>query len=84
MSFYQQYSVFLAQLNNETGAYPSDFRMTWRTNFERLKKLVLVGGPSDEVISPWQSAQFGFYDDKESVVPMKSQEVREPFAVGLE
>lgn len=27
----------------------------WRENFLRIKKLVLIGGPDDGVITPWQS-----------------------------
>lgn len=27
----------------------------WRQNFLRIKKLVLIGGPDDDVITPWQS-----------------------------
>lgn len=27
----------------------------WRGNFLRIKKLVLIGGPDDGVITPWQS-----------------------------
>ena len=27
-----------------------------RENFLRLKQLILVGGPGDEIITPWQSA----------------------------
>ena len=28
-----------------------------------FQKLVLVGGPNDETISPWQSTQFGFFKE---------------------
>ena len=27
-----------------------------KENFLRLKQLILVGGPGDEIITPWQSA----------------------------
>ena len=27
----------------------------WKKNFLKIKKLVLVGGPDDGVITPWQS-----------------------------
>lgn len=27
----------------------------WKKNFLKIKKLVLIGGPDDGVITPWQS-----------------------------
>ena len=33
-----------------------------KKNFLRIKQLVLIGGPDDGVIMPWQSSIFGFYD----------------------
>ena len=81
----------------------------WKQNFLRIKKLVLIGGPDDGVITPWQSrlissvshvllncgesvavtcllcllsySQFGFYDDNETVVEMKNQDVSGLFTV---
>lgn len=29
--------------------------VVWRENFLRIKRLVLIGGPDDGVITPWQS-----------------------------
>lgn len=29
--------------------------LDYKTNFLRIKKLVLIGGPDDGVITPWQS-----------------------------
>ncbi|KAG7261892.1 hypothetical protein CRUP_006308 [Coryphaenoides rupestris] len=46
----------------------------WKSNFLKIKKLVLVGGPDDGVITPWQSSQFGFYDNNETVVEIQHQE----------
>ncbi|KAF3839507.1 hypothetical protein F7725_018224, partial [Dissostichus mawsoni] len=48
----------------------------WRENFLRIKKLVLIGGPDDGVITPWQSSHFGFYDSNETIVEMRNQEKR--------
>uniref|UniRef100_A0A3B3DT54 palmitoyl-CoA hydrolase n=1 Tax=Oryzias melastigma TaxID=30732 RepID=A0A3B3DT54_ORYME len=31
------------------------FFAEWKKNFLRIKKLVLIGGPGDDVITPWQS-----------------------------
>ncbi|XP_064650388.1 lysosomal thioesterase PPT2-A-like isoform X2 [Lineus longissimus] len=68
---YKKYSVFLAVLNNQTHNPQSH---EYKKNFLRLKKMVLIGGPDDGVITPWQSSQFGFYDQNESVLPYKKTE----------
>ncbi|ESO95203.1 hypothetical protein LOTGIDRAFT_205430 [Lottia gigantea] len=39
----------------------------------KLKKLVLIGGPNDGVITPWQSSQFGFYNKNGTVVEMRKE-----------
>ncbi|KAL7858680.1 hypothetical protein AOLI_G00187820 [Acnodon oligacanthus] len=69
---YVNSSDYLALLNNER---PNPNSTEWKQNFLRIKKLVLIGGPDDGVITPWQSSQFGFYDDNETVVEMKNQDV---------
>ncbi|XP_051526797.1 lysosomal thioesterase PPT2-A-like isoform X3 [Myxocyprinus asiaticus] len=65
-------SDYMALLNSER-ANPNT--TVWKENFLRIKKLVLIGGPDDGVITPWQSSQFGFYDDNETVVELKNQKV---------
>uniref|UniRef100_A0AAZ3QGS2 palmitoyl-CoA hydrolase n=1 Tax=Oncorhynchus tshawytscha TaxID=74940 RepID=A0AAZ3QGS2_ONCTS len=52
-------------------------------NFLRINKLVLIGGPDDGVITPWESSQFGFYDFNETIVEMRNQEwyVRDSFGL---
>eukprot|EP00064_Thunnus_orientalis_P008449 superscaffoldBa00001002_g8472 len=47
----------------------------WKKNFLKIQKLVLIGGPDDGVITPWQSSQFGFYDNNETVVEMQHQDL---------
>ncbi|CAJ1062838.1 lysosomal thioesterase PPT2-like isoform X3 [Xyrichtys novacula] len=69
-SSYLKHSTFLAPIN---GDRPDPNMKVWRENFLRIKKLVLIGGPDDGVITPWQSSLFGFYDEKENVVEMKDQ-----------
>ncbi|XP_026884335.2 lysosomal thioesterase PPT2 isoform X1 [Electrophorus electricus] len=69
---YVNSSDYLALLNNER---PHPNSTVWKENFLRIKKLVLIGGPDDGVIMPWQSSHFGFYDDNETVVEMKYQDV---------
>ncbi|KAK2909885.1 lysosomal thioesterase PPT2-like [Channa argus] len=56
---------------------------SWRDNFLRLKKLVLIGGPDDGVITPWQSSLFGFFDCNENVVEMRNQEFYKNDTFGL-
>ncbi|XP_029959489.1 lysosomal thioesterase PPT2-like [Salarias fasciatus] len=63
------------QLHNQSAA--------WRENFLRIRKLVLIGGPDDDVITPWQSSVFGFYDSREQVADMRDQEFYRTDAFGL-
>ncbi|XP_046874803.1 lysosomal thioesterase PPT2 [Hypomesus transpacificus] len=69
---YVNTSEYLAPLNGDRAHSNST---AWRKNFLQIKKLVLIGGPDDGVITPWQSSQFGFYDENETVVEMKNQDV---------
>lgn len=62
--------ILLAILNNQTDTGQS---FEFRQNFLRLKNLILIGGPDDGVITPWQSSQFGFYSDNETALPMEEQ-----------
>ena len=75
IELYEQYSEFLAQLNNESKLESFQYPQSWKANFERLENLVLIGGPDDGVITPWQSAHFECYDCNETVVPLKYSKV---------
>ncbi|KAK1895333.1 Lysosomal thioesterase PPT2 [Dissostichus eleginoides] len=75
-SRYLQSNSFLALLNG-------DRPHAWRENFLRIKKLVLIGGPDDGVITPWQSSHFGFYDSNETIVEMRNQEFYRNDTFGL-
>ncbi|XP_048777142.1 lysosomal thioesterase PPT2-A-like [Ostrea edulis] len=80
LSLYRNFSNFLAPLNNDSiSANITEYKQ----NFLRLKKMVLIGGPDDGVISPWQSSQFGFYDDKEVVQGMAKQRFYREDSFGL-
>ena len=49
---YIKYSVFLPLVNNEIQSSNStDFK----SSLTRLDRMVLIGGPNDGVITPWQS-----------------------------
>ncbi|XP_075995773.1 lysosomal thioesterase PPT2 [Genypterus blacodes] len=69
---YVNSSDYLALLNSER---PNPNSTEWKKNFLKIKKLVLIGGPDDGVITPWQSSQFGFYDDNETVIEMQRQDI---------
>ncbi|XP_076832617.1 lysosomal thioesterase PPT2-A-like [Brachyhypopomus gauderio] len=77
---YLKNSNFLAILNGEQ-KHPN--LTEWRKNFLRIKKLVMIGGPDDGVITPWQSSLFGFYDSNETVVEMRKQEWYQSDVFGL-
>lgn len=51
-NLYYEYSSFLPYINNEI---KSDNSTRFRGNLLRVKKMILIGGPNDGVITPWQS-----------------------------
>ncbi|CAK1603501.1 unnamed protein product [Parnassius mnemosyne] len=77
---YETYSVFLPYLNNHI---MSDKSADFKANILKLKRLVLIGGPDDQVITPWQSRYFGYYSVNETVVEMKSQDIYLEDTIGL-
>ncbi|GFS09127.1 lysosomal thioesterase PPT2 [Elysia marginata] len=81
-SLYRNYSTYLGLLNNET-FFVNPQSKEFRQNFLRLKNMVLVGGPDDGVITPWQSSHFGVYDANETVQPMEKQKWYQNDAFGL-
>ncbi|XP_068239467.1 lysosomal thioesterase PPT2-A [Palaemon carinicauda] len=67
---YYKYSNYLPYLNNEVdGSYKKDYRK----NFLKLEHLILIGGPDDGVITPWQSSHFAYFDENENVTEMRDQ-----------
>lgn len=77
---YVKHSNFLALINGDRNHQDMN---VWRENFLRLKKLVLIGGPDDGVITPWQSSHFGFYSNDETIVEMRNQEFYHRDVFGL-
>ncbi|XP_063720986.1 lysosomal thioesterase PPT2-A-like isoform X2 [Symsagittifera roscoffensis] len=67
---YLKYNYYLPPLNNEL---PHASAQRYKENFLKLKKLVLVGGPDDGTIIPWQSAHYTFYDKNLTVLPYYNQ-----------
>ena len=77
---YLNSSEFMPYINNEVLTHSSS---RYKKNFESLEKMVLLGGPNDGVIMPWQSSQYGFYDKDFKVVPMEDQTVYKDNLFGL-
>ena len=48
LDLYEKENIFLPVLNSPTNS-------SHKSNFVKLEKLVLIGGPDDGVITPWQS-----------------------------
>ncbi|KAM4641992.1 lysosomal thioesterase PPT2 [Discoglossus pictus] len=77
---YVNSSTYLAPLNSDR---PVPNATDWKKNFLRLRKMVLIGGPDDGVITPWESSHFGFYDENETILEMKQQMVYQDDCFGL-
>ena len=54
---YLQESIYLPYINNEI---EHDNSQRYKANFVNLSRVILVGGPDDGVIQPWQSAQYRY------------------------
>ncbi|KDR22190.1 lysosomal thioesterase PPT2 homolog [Zootermopsis nevadensis] len=67
---YRNYSRFLPYINNEVLSSQSN---TYKYGITKLRKLILIGGPDDGVITPWQSSHFGYFDDNEEVVELRGR-----------
>lgn len=49
---YYNFSSFLPYINNEIKSYNST---RFRENLLKVEQMILIGGPDDGVITPWQS-----------------------------
>ena len=80
---YQLYLTtdFFPKLNNEVGNKKEKRKQ--KNNFERLRKLVLIGGPDEETIVPWQSEMFGFISADQNIIPMKKTKFYKKNLFGL-
>ncbi|KAJ9598488.1 hypothetical protein L9F63_010841, partial [Diploptera punctata] len=79
-NLYQEYSVFLPYINNVISSPNSN---SYKSGFTKLQKLVLIGGPDDGVITPWQSSHFAYYDKNETVVEMRQRTIYTEDTFGL-
>lgn len=77
---FYNYSRFLPYVNNELLSSRSK---VYKHGIVKLERLILIGGPDDGVITPWQSSHFGYYNDNEEVVDMRQREVYQEDLFGL-
>lgn len=82
MDKYREFNEFLPFLNNGTAARGQG--QNYKENFLNVKQLVLIGGPNDGVITPWQSSHFAFYDENEHVNTMQQQDYYVKDSFGLQ
>ncbi|XP_017788933.1 PREDICTED: lysosomal thioesterase PPT2 homolog [Habropoda laboriosa] len=78
---YYKYSKFLPYVNNEKNSTSRTMPMS--EGLTKLKRMVLIGGPDDNVITPWQSSHFGYYDVNETVIDMRDRSVYKDDLIGL-
>lgn len=45
--------------------------------------MILIGGPNDSVITPWQSSHFGYFNADNDVIPMHDRDVYKNDTIGL-
>lgn len=70
-SLYYKYSAFLPMMNNETCSLNDDFK----SGITKLERMVLIGGPDDGIIAPWQSRSVMY-----SIMRTNSMEGKSPKA----
>jgi len=74
---YEKYASYLPVVANDPQAreYNETEATTRKKRFIQLSNLVLVGGPGDTVITPWQSSHYDFYDPMYNIIPMRKQKM---------
>ncbi|XP_070517053.1 lysosomal thioesterase PPT2 homolog isoform X2 [Cardiocondyla obscurior] len=77
---YYNYSKFLPYVNNEVGI---SNKTVLKAGLIKLKHMILIGGPDDGVITPWQSSHFGYYDNNNTVIDMRNRPIYKDDAIGL-
>ncbi|KAJ8687302.1 hypothetical protein QAD02_023096 [Eretmocerus hayati] len=77
---YYKYSRFLPFVNNEEITPNTTI---FKAGLTKLNKMVLIGGPDDGVITPWQSSHFGYYNKNETVVEMRDRVEYKNDLIGL-
>ena len=77
---YFKYNKFLPYVNNELISTNST---AFKSALTKLNQMVLIGGPDDDVITPWQSSQFGYFDGNKTVLEMRDRDIYRQDAIGL-
>ena len=77
---YLQQSEILPYINNEV-EHPCVER--YKQNFLSVEKMVMIGSPADGVITPWESTQFGFYNEQVDIVGMRKHSLYKNDSFGL-
>ncbi|KRT83616.1 hydrolase [Oryctes borbonicus] len=77
---FYKYSQFLPYINN---ALLSNRSEEFKEGLANLNKLVLIGGPDDNVITPWESSQFGYYNENVTVINMRDRDIYTNDLIGL-
>jgi len=77
---YIQYSQYLPYVNNELSSNGSQ---QFKDALTKLKTMVLIGGPDDNVITPWQSSQFGYFDSNGTVMNLMERDIFKDDKIGL-
>lgn len=67
-------------MNNEINDFNnSDYKI----GLTKLKRMILIGGPNDGVITPWESSHFGYYDNNNTVIDMRDRDIYKFDRIGL-
>ncbi|CAD5118675.1 DgyrCDS7360 [Dimorphilus gyrociliatus] len=77
---YLKYNTFLPKMDNSVITEQS---AKYKRNLLQLNNFILIGGPDDGVITPWQSSQFSIFDENEQVVNYKDRHLYKTDAIGL-
>ncbi|XP_065090809.1 lysosomal thioesterase PPT2 homolog [Ochlerotatus camptorhynchus] len=77
---FEQFSIFLPYINNDL---PSTNSTLFRDSMLQLDQLILIGGPDDGVITPWESSHFGYYNGTDDVIPCKQRKIYLEDRIGL-
>ncbi|XP_054741467.1 lysosomal thioesterase PPT2 homolog [Anastrepha obliqua] len=77
---YFKFSKFLPIINNE---FPTLNSSQYKSALLRLNKMILVGGPNDGVITPWESSHFGFFNQTFNTIPLHKRKIYTADTIGL-
>ncbi|XP_055595940.1 lysosomal thioesterase PPT2 homolog [Uranotaenia lowii] len=77
---YEAFSIFLPYVNNEL---PSTNSSQFRDSLLKLEEIILIGGPDDGVITPWESSHFGYFNGSYDVIPFRQREIYLEDRIGL-